>query len=136
MSVTMKCTYCGRDLKLAPKVAAASEQYVGPIPDGLFVCHRCDNPGCVRPSHLFVGTQKDNMADCSEKGRAITRPLPGGQNPFAKLSDQQVRDIHRRLTSGETVTSIARSFAVSVGTISHIKNGRSWAHITNPQRGI
>lgn len=113
------------------------EQFVGPIPEGLFVCHHCDNPGCVRPSHLFVGTQKDNMADCSRKGRTTGGSLPGERNPFAKLTEGRVHAARQRLASGEMVTSIARDFGVSIGTISHIKNGRSWTHVGSLEtRGI
>lgn len=56
----------------------AYEQVIGPIPEGLFVCHRCDNPACVRPDHLFLGTQQDNMSDKQSKGRCGRPPTWGG----------------------------------------------------------
>lgn len=54
------------------------ELHFGPIPDGMVICHRCDNPPCVRPDHLFVGTQSDNMRDCVNKGR-LRIPEPGSR---------------------------------------------------------
>ncbi|HAM58783.1 MAG TPA: hypothetical protein DCQ64_26575 [Candidatus Rokubacteria bacterium] len=103
--------------------------FIGPIPDGAFVCHHCDNPACVRPSHLFVGTQAENMADCAAKKRARTRPMPGETNPFARLTNSDVRDIRERLSHGDAGVDIARSHGVSQSTVSHIKNGRSWATV-------
>lgn len=55
----------------------------GPIPDGLFICHHCDNPPCVNPGHLFLGTQKDNMADCAAKGRVVSN-LPAGDDHWTR----------------------------------------------------
>jgi DNA-binding XRE family transcriptional regulator len=98
----------------------------GPIPPGLHVCHRCDNPPCVRPEHLFVGTIKDNMRDRSAKGRGyskkgITR---------AKLSESNVVDILRLYATGEcTKDELADRFGVSRPTINGIVRGRFWKHI-------
>lgn len=55
----------------------------GPIPDGLFACHRCDNPACVRPDHLFLGTQQDNLRDAWRKGRGVIPSRPRGWRPDA-----------------------------------------------------
>src|SRR5579885_1586253 len=65
----------------------------GSIPQGLLVLHRCDNPPCVRPDHLFIGTAKDNALDRAKKGRGKNRPMPGEHNPIAKLTATDVRCI-------------------------------------------
>lgn len=79
---------------------------VGP---GDVVCHRCDNPPCVNPAHLFVGTQADNMADKAAKGRAAAR----SRNGAAKLTDEQFDEIERRVAAGERQNALAREFGVS-----------------------
>lgn len=112
----------------------------GADPAGLIVCHRCDNPSCVRPDHLFLGTQLDNMGDCSRKGRIATGDrswsrlhmdrLPRGERcHLSKLTDAKVREIRARLTSGESQRSIAKSFGVIQQTISFIARGTTWSHV-------
>jgi hypothetical protein len=96
----------------------------GPIPSGMDVCHRCDNPGCIRPAHLFLGTRKENMADCARKGR-IPR---GEQRPGAKLTADDVRDI-RVMANALTRASIAALYDVSPGTISKVVSGDRWSHV-------
>lgn len=106
------------------------ELYNGPIPAGLIVCHRCDVPACVNPAHLFLGTQRDNMRDMRAKGRGRNGPRPlGSANKSAKLTDDQAREIKRRLAEGETATSIAADFPVGRTTIGWIKSGKIWRHV-------
>lgn len=87
----------------------------GPIPKGMFVCHKCDVRHCVRPDHLFLGTHDDNMRDMWAKGR--------GSLKARKLSVQQVLEVRVRLAAGETMKSIGARFGVTDVTISHIKTG-------------
>ena len=92
------------------------------IPDGLVVCHRCDNPSCVNPKHLWLGTQADNMRDMFEKGRGkqvVPRNNVGARNPMAKLSDEQVREI-RTLAGSMTQQEIGTRFGVRQDQISRI----------------
>lgn len=96
----------------------------GAIPKGMDVCHNCpdgDNPLCVNPAHLWLGTHSDNMRDMSKKGRA---GMSG-----AKLSEDQVREIRIRRDQGERVKDLAAEFCVYIGTISEIVNYRTWKHI-------
>lgn len=100
----------------------AYEAAFGPIPEGVFVCHRCDNGACVRPSHLFLGDQDANMKDMSVKGRAAR----GEKNFRAKLSEADIRAIRR---DHRTNVAIGSQYGVSPPTISKIKWGRLWAHV-------
>jgi len=100
----------------------------GKIPDGMKVLHVCDNPSCVNPRHLFLGTQTDNIYDMCEKGRQVA---PRGENMWKSiLTEDQVKEI-RLLRKQEhyTYVKLAELFEVSKGCINHIINGRSWSWI-------
>lgn len=106
------------------------EIHNGPIPDGLFVLHHCDNPPCVRPDHLFVGTKKDNNTDMWAKGRGSHDTGGRGErNNTARLTDGDVRDIRRRHEGGEGVVALSRSYGVHRETIGRIFRGTTWTHI-------
>jgi hypothetical protein len=116
----------------------------GPIPVGMEVCHRCDNPRCVNPAHLFLGTHAENMADMARKGRAPggraygkrnarhTRPetTPRGErNGLAKLGAAAVLEIRQRHAAGETQRSLARAFEVTRQNIGYIVRRETWGHV-------
>ena len=89
------------------------EIHTGPIPDGLDVCHRCDNPPCVRPDHLFLGTRSENLQDATRKRRTRTTPQYGWDNKKTKLSEEQVAEIRARYAAGErNQSALAREFGV------------------------
>jgi hypothetical protein len=95
----------------------------GPIPDGLLVCHRCDNRLCIEPDHLFLGTPQQNVVDMIRKGRGRLR---GGR---LRLEASQVAIIKRRLLHGESIASLAEELKVADSTISDIKRGKTWTFI-------
>ena len=99
--------------------------YIGPIPKGMLVLHTCDTPPCVNPSHLFLGTNDDNMADMVQKDRQIK----GENKENSKLIDDQVREIKKRLLGTETISDIARDYPVDRKVVSRIKAGVAWKHI-------
>jgi hypothetical protein len=106
---------------------AVWENANGKIPFGMFICHKCDNPSCVNPEHLFLGTHADNMKDKALKGR-VTNAI-GSKNPSAKLKDADIPVIRSRILAGETCYSIARDYGVIGEAILHIKHNRRWSHI-------
>ena len=99
----------------------------GIIPDGMYVCHSCDNRLCVNPDHLFIGTPYDNNHDMISKGRS---KLWGGPSKcYRKLSEDQVRTIRSRLEEGELGTILSIDYGVSPSAISAIKTGLTWRHL-------
>lgn len=106
------------------------EMFVGPIPAGLLVCHHCDNPPCVNPEHLFIGTNADNRRDSVNKGRHGHGACRGDAHPFAKLDENKVREIRALRAAGVVGSRLAERFGVSVGLIHNITARRVWKHIT------
>ncbi len=101
----------------------------GEVPSGLFVCHRCDNPCCVNPAHLFLGTNADNVADMIAKGRQAK----GERSGHARLSTTDVREIRRLLALGFTQVKICEVFDVCSQTINNIARGLVWKHVPAPE---
>lgn len=104
---------------------ASHELYAGLIPAGMCVLHRCDNPACVNPDHLFIGTRKDNTQDMLRKGR-WARAHPNARRPH-RLSAQDALYI---FNSGETNVSLSKKFGLHRTTISDIKRGYIWGWLT------
>jgi hypothetical protein len=106
---------------------------VGELENGQEVCHRCDNPSCVRPSHLFAGTHRANMQDAARKGRLKPRDSKGEKNPGAKLDAGRVLEIKRRClgkdVGPQAVTDLAREFGVCANSIANILSGKTWKHV-------
>jgi hypothetical protein len=105
-------TFAGRTMRAA-RIALELD---GRPPGDQFACHHCDNPRCVRPSHLYVGTPTDNVRDMVGRGRMVIGKV-------AKLTPDQVREI--RNASGSLAT-VAREYGVSAGAIGFIRNGKTW----------
>lgn len=103
------------------------ELHRGPIPRGLLVMHSCDDPECVNPEHLSLGTDADNSRDKIAKGRAnAPRGALAGR---AKLTEGQVREMRILHKFGIRVQWLARHYCVNAGTVSHILSGKNWKHV-------
>lgn len=99
-------------------------------PDGIEVCHHCDNRACVRPSHLFLGDHAANMRDAKAKGRLVPPRVTVGENhPNARLTVEIVRDIRRRVAAGETHRAVADSLGIERSGVSMIVSGKRWGHV-------
>ncbi len=116
----------------------------GPIPPGLCVLHRCDNPPCCRPGHLFIGTRADNNRDSALKGRgalgerngARTHPdrlARGERNGAAKLTAQQVAEMKSSF-GFVSMGDLARRYSVSRRAVGFIRDGKSWGHVQPVER--
>lgn len=99
-----------------------------PAPDGMLACHRCDNPPCVNPKHLYWGTRQDNANDAVARSRYAL----GSDRPQARLIESNVADIKRRRAAGETIAELSREFGVSQPTIRSITTGKKWKHVAGP----
>lgn len=106
--------------------------HIGEIPPRMFVLHRCDNPPCVRPDHLFLGDHRANSDDMIAKGRAVH--FKGSALPTAKLHEDIIPAIRRLRASGMTYQSIASAYGVCRSTVSYACRGKSWKHV-NTQGG-
>jgi hypothetical protein len=95
------------------------ELHVGPIPPGMGLLHSCDNPPCVNPAHLSVGTQRDNMLDAAAKGRTATNE----RSPNARFSNETIREIRRRVAAGEMQKDVAADIGMSTDYIWKVVRG-------------
>lgn len=106
------------------------EHHYGPIPAGLFVCHKCDNPPCLNPEHLFLGDSAANARDMALKGRSLI----GLRNHKAKLTEEQVRTIRSRFANGVipkgSFRATAREFGINTHTLRDLLTRVTWKHLT------
>jgi hypothetical protein len=129
----------GNKMKLAHRIAWAREN--GEIPEGMCVCHKCDNPSCVNPGHLFLGTHQDNMDDKKFKGRG-NQPK-GENNGSARITKEQALHViqllavaprrpNGRIKYGE-LQKIAEYTEISYQTVRNISAGNAWQHLTTEE---
>lgn len=99
----------------------------GHIPSGMCICHSCDNPSCVNPYHLWVGTKGDNNKDRASKGRNVNNR--GSKHGQSRLTEEYVGRIRKGFLAGETQTDLAKKYGVSITAISKVCNRKTWKHI-------
>lgn len=104
----------------------AYTKLIGEISEGLWVCHKCDNPPCCNPEHLFLGTAADNIHDMHAKGRNRPSGMYGERHGMSKLTADQVRAIR---ADNRTLVEVAAAHGVNYRTISGVKLGRVWRHV-------
>jgi hypothetical protein len=107
------------------------EIHIGPVPDGILVLHTCDNPRCVNPKHLFLGTSGDNLTDMAQKGRH----LYGERNKQHRLTEAKVNAIFDLSERGWVQHRIAAKFSVGQMTVCRILRGERWKHVYLKRRG-
>lgn len=102
----------------------------GDDPHGLLVCHTCDVPGCVNPTHLFVGTDLDNRRDCMAKGRAAN--LKGEAHSCAKFKEEDILAMRELRADGEAYSALAMRYGTTPNVVYHICVGQSWKCVGGP----
>jgi len=125
--------YINDKRKIVPAHRLSWEIHNGPVPKGILVLHKCDNPPCVNPDHLFLGTNKDNTQDSLMKGRACLtncKPQKGEKNGSAILNENMVESVrYQRKNYNYTFKELAGLFNISPSQIANIIHGRSWRNI-------
>jgi len=119
--------WVGRRHLLAHRISYAIAW--GGLPAGPHVLHHCDNPPCVRPDHLWLGSHADNIRDAARKGRLYRKGRPGVTNPLAKLDDQKVTDARARYSRGEFIKDLAKDYGVSRSTMAKAVHRQKWVHV-------
>lgn len=99
--------------------------HYGDIPGDMLVCHHCDNPRCVNPEHLFLGTPNDNVSDMISKGRQAA----GQSHPLSRLTEADVRTIRERYAAGTSQSELAREYGCRQTNISNIVRRKTWKHV-------
>ena len=103
------------------------ELVIGEVPKGINICHHCDNPRCVNPDHLFLGSQKENMRDMITKGRAS--PTYGTYNGRSVLDNDKVLEIRKLSKSGNSFAELGRMYGVNESAISRAVKHITWGHL-------
>lgn len=105
----------------------------GEIPKGMFICHSCDQPSCININHLWMGTPKENSQDMMNKNRGNLKKGMrfefAPSRPYAKLKEEDVRIIRKRIINGETMVAIAKDYNISDRTVNDINSGKLWSSI-------
>ncbi len=108
------------------------EHFVGPVPEGIKVCHECDNRPCCNPGHLFIGTQAENLADMVRKDRSCF----GEDRPQSKLTEEQVLSIYRHHKDGMLQREIGDLYGITQTAVGLIVNGKRWVRLYRKQHGV
>ncbi len=103
----------------------------GDIPGGSCICHKCDNPKCVNPDHLYLGSKASNLQDMWDRNERSMKPQKGSLNNYAKLKEDDIKYIRQSLREARRGKGrfLAKLFNVHEATISYIKNNKTWTHV-------
>lgn len=124
-----KLRYGGHDLSAH---RCSYEYAFGRLPNDLWVLHKCDNPPCVNPAHLFLGTPKDNTQDMYRKGRAPRLGAVGEANVSASITEEDVLAIRFAFADGVSPSELSNRFGLTTSGINSVIRGKTWKHVGGP----